>query len=308
MQINTSSSTGLQPTLAARLAASARPANPTGIDNNAPAGTRPQVTADPARRPVMADRPAERRETRPSERPADQAAIKRLDHVANQAAMQMRKKAAAQGAPNANPSSLTTGAQPTTPPGDAEPAPKPLTPDTGSKVNTGPTLTTDANAEPVPPVPDKDTVAKVIDKLSDDGPITGKRIREALDTLGIKPTLNDGTPMDDKAIDDILSNTDSPAPPDGNYELDIAGLTAAWGESDSPYDLDGDGTVGSGDLMMLLANGGTMMGEAPKNLTMKGLLADYGKANSPYDLNGDGTVDTSDLLEFMSREGASDNV
>ena len=52
-----------------------------------------------------------------------------------------------------------------------------------------------------------------------------------------------------------------------------------------PVDLDGDGNVGTSDLLSLLASWGTNPG-------------------GPPDFDGDGTVGTSDLLELLANWGA----
>lgn len=89
--------------------------------------------------------------------------------------------------------------------------------------------------------------------------------------------------------------------------LTLKGLMGAWGQSGSPYDLNGDGTVGTADMLLLLQNGGTMpMPEGmTEPLTLKGLLAAWGTNNPTFDLNGDGTVGTADLLLLMQKLNGS---
>ena len=83
--------------------------------------------------------------------------------------------------------------------------------------------------------------------------------------------------------------------------LTVDGLKAAWGESDSIYDLNGDGIVNVSDLLKLLAAGGTIAhDEAP--LTIDGLLHVWGQSNAAYDLNGDGIVNVSDLLQLLAEQ------
>ncbi len=109
-------------------------------------------------------------------------------------------------------------------------------------------------------------------------------------------------------------------------------LLADWGQSDSPYDLDGDGIVGVSDLLMLLAGlsegppkpeppHGDVAGAArpsaealaeprlsdhsnpdptPTN-DLDALLADWGQSDSPYDLDRNGNVGVSDLLMLLSK-------
>lgn len=100
---------------------------------------------------------------------------------------------------------------------------------------------------------------------------------------------------------DAVAEADDP-PASGDM-LTLKGLIAAWGQTDSPYDLTGDGTVDMSDLLTLLQNGGTMpMPEgAQEPLTLKGLLAAWGSGNSTFDLNADGIVDVTDLLAFLAK-------
>lgn len=85
--------------------------------------------------------------------------------------------------------------------------------------------------------------------------------------------------------------------------LTIDGMRAAWGESGSIYDLNGDDTVNVQDLLKLLAAGGTIAhAEAP--LTLEGLLDVYGQSNPDYDLNGDGIVNVKDILQLFAQESA----
>ena len=84
--------------------------------------------------------------------------------------------------------------------------------------------------------------------------------------------------------------------------LTVEGLREAWGESDSIYDLNGDGTVNVSDLLKLLAAGGTIAHpDAP--LTIDGLLEVFGQSNTAYDLNADGIVNVSDLLQLLAQQG-----
>ncbi len=112
-------------------------------------------------------------------------------------------------------------------------------------------------------------------------------------------------------------------------------LLADWGQSDSPYDLDGNGIVGINDLLMLLASlseepqqlpeppppHGDVAGSArpaaqaltdpqlsdpsspnpPPTSKLDALLADWGKKDSPYDLDGNGFVGVNDLLLLLAR-------
>lgn len=97
---------------------------------------------------------------------------------------------------------------------------------------------------------------------------------------------------------------DGDSPPENGWWLTIDGLLAAWGQTDSPYDLNGDGVVDVSDLLALLAAGGTMPGPGegpPPPLTIDGLMQAWGTNNPHYDLNGDGVVDVSDLLMLLAQ-------
>ncbi len=119
-----------------------------------------------------------------------------------------------------------------------------------------------------------------------------------------------------------------------NHEEDHEGLTMdgllkAWGQKDSPYDLNHDGTVNTDDLLSFIhglpapplpgqekpLNGGSASANsqsvvpnpansnnsaAKPNLTMDGLLKAWGQHDSPYDLTGDGNVNVDDLLSFIN--------
>jgi len=104
-------------------------------------------------------------------------------------------------------------------------------------------------------------------------------------------------------------------------------LQADWGKADSPWDLNGDGTVDIRDVLRLLAkiSGGTRdavevpeqvgpnVTPVPQDVTEAGhegaegktpieqLLADWGKSDSAWDLNGDGTVNIRDFLQLLAQ-------
>ncbi|MHC4209663.1 MAG: hypothetical protein ACYSWT_08115 [Planctomycetota bacterium] len=103
-------------------------------------------------------------------------------------------------------------------------------------------------------------------------------------------------------------------------------LKADWGKADSPWDLNGDGTVNVRDFLKLLAKmaGGANdalppptqpEAEAPPNPVDDGdeqtgtgtwadqLRADWGKTDSLWDLNGDGTVNVRDFLKVLGMMG-----
>ncbi len=100
-----------------------------------------------------------------------------------------------------------------------------------------------------------------------------------------------------------LVQTEGPQTPD-KPDNPVDALLAQWGASDSPFDLDGDGTVGTGDLMLLLgriANGGNDGGEptpqaddpAPGHRQLVGHIADTVLTNQDQD--GDGLLTVADL-------------
>ncbi len=111
---------------------------------------------------------------------------------------------------------------------------------------------------------------------------------------------------------------DQPPPPQVKPEpppTDLQALLDDWGQSDSPWDLNGDGTVGIQDLLMLLKDMGetpsdliAVVPQTPKSSTemptdLQQLLDDWGKSDSPWDLNGDGTVGIQDLLMLLKEMG-----
>jgi hypothetical protein len=127
----------------------------------------------------------------------------------------------------------------------------------------------------------------------------------------------------------------------------MQGLMNAWGQTNSPYDLNQDGTVDVDDLLCMLskwpdnqsavdappapdaainsvvAEPGVTVGEQPNAvalneppadteappMTLKGLMAAWGQTNSPYDLNADGVVDVDDLLQWLDNwpDGAGES-
>jgi hypothetical protein len=87
--------------------------------------------------------------------------------------------------------------------------------------------------------------------------------------------------------------------------FNVDGLLEQWGQSDSPYDLDGNGDVDGWDLALFLG------GERPKTdepaYNVQGLLDQWGQADSAYDLDGNGTVDGWDLAHFLGGQRPGDN-
>lgn len=121
-----------------------------------------------------------------------------------------------------------------------------------------------------------------------------------------------------------------PGPAAPTTRLDA--LLADWGQSDSPFDLDGNGIVGAADLLMLLARlsegaqtpeptpgdvavraqpSTTALAEPqlsdpsdpnrPPTNDLDALLADWGQSDSTYDLDGDGIVGAADLLMLLAK-------
>jgi hypothetical protein len=153
------------------------------------------------------------------------------------------------------------------------------------------------------------------------------------DLLRFLASLSDASATKPEATS---SSTPPPAPPpaeaDSPAPLTLEGLHAAWGQKDSAYDLNGDGTVNVSDLLRFLSGAGasgsgdnappttptpstsateasitTAAADAPP-LTLKGLLAAWGTKSSVYDLDGSGTVNVNDLLRLLSQLGDSPRV
>ena len=86
----------------------------------------------------------------------------------------------------------------------------------------------------------------------------------------------------------------------------LKALLADWGKTDSPHDLNGDGTVGIQDMLQRLAQ--MTDGRAPDDppdinpdkAALQALLDDWGKTGSAHDLNGDGTVGIQDMLQLLT--------
>jgi hypothetical protein len=85
----------------------------------------------------------------------------------------------------------------------------------------------------------------------------------------------------------------------------VDNLLGAWGQSDSIYDLNADGTVDGADLGQLLASNTPTTSAEPvvpdrappttTNTRVDALLNNWGQSDSAFDLTGDGTVDGADL-------------
>ena len=101
------------------------------------------------------------------------------------------------------------------------------------------------------------------------------------------PDLGPTLPIDGTHVETSTSNP-------------LKALLADWGKNDSPYDLDGDGTVGISDMLELLKR----MAETPLHKEpdpLQALLDDWGKSDSPHDLDGDGTVGIRDMLMLLKQ-------
>jgi Ca2+-binding EF-hand superfamily protein len=84
-------------------------------------------------------------------------------------------------------------------------------------------------------------------------------------------------------------------------------ITSNWGTSNPDADLNGDGTVDSADLGIVLSgmppadDGGTGGdGGTASDPTVDTILSSWGTSNVEADLNGDGTVDSADLGIVLS--------
>ncbi len=82
----------------------------------------------------------------------------------------------------------------------------------------------------------------------------------------------------------------------------LKALLDDWGKTDSPHDLNGDGTVGIQDMLQLLEQMAKEHYQPPDPETnpLQALLDDWGMTDSPHDLNGDGTVGIQDMLQLLS--------
>jgi Ca2+-binding EF-hand superfamily protein len=120
----------------------------------------------------------------------------------------------------------------------------------------------------------------------------------------------------------FIANGSRVAPAAPEQPGPLASLFADWGKSGSPWDLDGDGTVGVKDMLSLLEKMGgspapqplpapatgaatlpsTSIGEqSDQSDPLKALFADWGKSGSIWDLDADGTVGVTDMLALLER-------
>ncbi|MCZ6835857.1 MAG: dockerin type I domain-containing protein, partial [Planctomycetota bacterium] len=137
--------------------------------------------------------------------------------------------------------------------------------------------------------------------------VNAQAIRHADGSIKEGGTNRDSSPSRtiQNRIDSLKSIT-PPALPEVDVSnmpmLTVDGLKAAWGETDSVYDLNSDGTVNVNDLLKLLAEGGTMHHpDAP--ITIEGVMLAMESGNLAYDVNKDGQVNVSDLLQVLAAQG-----
>jgi len=164
-----------------------------------------------------------------------------------------------------------------------------------------------------------------------------KTLHDAKQTLATAPTAAD-IPETAKSLptgQPTIQKAPPPVPPPlptGQHTVQkpphltpLEALIADWGKSDSPYDLNGDGTVGIQDLLQLLTDmsvkqtgpppaepdpgvtpppktpGDIVNPDPPPADPVQALFDAWGQTNSPFDFNGDGTVGIQDLLELLKR-------
>src|SRR4051812_8534543 len=60
------------------------------------------------------------------------------------------------------------------------------------------------------------------------------------------------TASSDKSAELAASSSDTPSTPNDHADLTMQGLLDAWGQSQTPYDLNGDGTVNTDDLLQFI--------------------------------------------------------
>jgi Ca2+-binding EF-hand superfamily protein len=140
--------------------------------------------------------------------------------------------------------------------------------------------------------------------LNGDGTVNIRDLLHALATMGARVD-NASPPSPTNAQPEVQT---SPQPFDDGQQPDrqtwIERLRAHWGETGSPWDLNGDGTVNVRDLLKAVAMMGGDGRQADAETWIERLRADWGKADSPWDLNGDGTVNVRDLLRALATRGS----
>ncbi|MHC4304467.1 MAG: hypothetical protein ACYSW2_08220 [Planctomycetota bacterium] len=162
--------------------------------------------------------------------------------------------------------------------------------------------------------------------LNDDGTVD---IRDFLKLLAQNGSGIDDPPIPTDQVGDetetITENVADDVGSSGN-KTPLEQLLADWGKTDSPWDLNDDGTVDIRDFLKLLAQNGGGTNDTPNipphQLHVQGetiaenhkqqsplqqLLADWGKTDSPWDLNGDGTVNIRDFLKLLAQNDGANN-
>ena len=101
--------------------------------------------------------------------------------------------------------------------------------------------------------------------------------------------------------------TDEPVesmpPTAASTPVDIDDFMAAWGSSDTAFDLDGSGQVDGQDLGMFLS---AQTAAATGDTELQALLGAWGSADPDWDLNGDGIVNGIDLGMHLNSIDESD--
>jgi len=131
---------------------------------------------------------------------------------------------------------------------------------------------------------------------------------------------------------DVKKPRDAPSA-EAPEHLTLRGLREAWGQSDSPYDLNLDGTVNFADMLQLIerlgeshnpvtaeptpppvlggaepitgpqeAAGTEEVEETDRPVTLRSILNAFGKRDTQYDINADGTVNFGDVIEFLRQQ------
>ncbi len=140
--------------------------------------------------------------------------------------------------------------------------------------------------------------------------LSGSPCIDAADNTAVPKGIDtdlDGNPrfVDDPATKDT-GNGDPPIVDMGAYEFQVVIC---------PWDLNGNGTVGVGDLLILVGNFGPCDGECPADfdgdgfvgvLDLLALIANFGECpgtGCPWDVNGDGVVDHLDVMAVNDNMG-----
>jgi Ca2+-binding EF-hand superfamily protein len=128
-------------------------------------------------------------------------------------------------------------------------------------------------------------------------------MRPVLDREALAKAAAERSPTASPQADESAATAPTGTPPRvEKSESLLEQLKADWGKSDSPWDLNADGTVDVKDFLALLAHmsSGDTTPDAQSPLDQ--LLADWGQSDSPWDLNADGTVDIKDFLNLLAQQ------